>query len=81
MFTNAFSKKEKVVELDGGTEPVHIAVCFDEHMEMPFLALAESLRYSIKNSHRTLILHAIYTGRISEIVSRLTSHTSNNFIV
>jgi len=81
MFTNAFSKKEKVVELDGGTEPVHIAVCFDEHMEMPFLALAESLRYSIKNSHRTLILHAIYTDRISEIVSRLTSHNSNNFIV
>ena len=81
MFTPDFSKKEKVVKSDGSTEPVHIAVCFDENMDMPFLALAESLRYSIKNRHRSLIIHAIYRGQLSETVSRLTSHNSNNFIV
>jgi lipopolysaccharide biosynthesis glycosyltransferase len=80
MFTHAFSKK-KVVEPDGSTEPVHIAVCFDENMDMPFLALAESLRYSLKNRYRTLIIHAIYSGQLSETVSRLTSHNSNTFIV
>ncbi len=81
MFTPDFSKKEKIVKSDGSMEPVHIAVCFDEHMELPFLALAESLRYSIKNMYRTLIIHAIYIDRLSETVSRLTSHNSNNFIV
>jgi lipopolysaccharide biosynthesis glycosyltransferase len=80
MFTRAFSKK-KVVEPDGSREPVHIAVCFDENMDMPFLALAESLRYSIKNRYRTLIIHAIYSGQLSDTVLRLTSRNSNNFIV
>jgi hypothetical protein len=62
MFTHTFSKKEKAVEPDGSTEPVHIAVCFDENMDMPFLALAESLRYSLKNRYITLIIHVIYTA-------------------
>jgi len=66
---------------DPDADAVHVAVCFDEQMEMPFLALAESLRHSIKDRCRKLIIHAIYMGQLSESVSRLELYNTGNFVV
>ena len=41
-------------------DTVHIACCFDEHMELPFLVLANSIKRHLKED-RKVVLHAFHS--------------------
>jgi lipopolysaccharide biosynthesis glycosyltransferase len=71
----------KAFSYDHCLETIHVAVCFDEHMAMPFLALAASLRHTKKDKSRKLILHAIHMGRLPDIVARLEDYNTESFVV
>jgi lipopolysaccharide biosynthesis glycosyltransferase len=55
-----------MAELAGSTNAVHVACCFDQKMELPFLVLASSLRRHLKGE-RKVILHAFHSDPIAHL--------------
>jgi lipopolysaccharide biosynthesis glycosyltransferase len=53
-----------MAERVGSTSTVHVACCFDQKMELPFLVLASSLKRHLK-SDRKVILHAFHSDPIA----------------
>ena len=53
-----------VAEPAGSADTVHVACCFDEKMELPFLVLASSLKRHLKGD-RKVVLHAFHSDPIA----------------
>src|SRR3984885_8725439 len=53
-----------MAEQAGSTSTVHVACCFDQKMELPFLVLASSLKRHLKGDRR-VVLHAFHSDRIA----------------
>src|SRR5271165_5010532 len=53
-----------MTELAGSASTVHVACCFDQKMELPFLVLASSLKRHLKGD-RKVVLHAFHSDPIA----------------
>ncbi|HEY2531069.1 MAG TPA: glycosyltransferase family 8 protein [Xanthobacteraceae bacterium] len=53
-----------MAELAGSAGTVHVACCFDQQMELPFLILASSLKRHLKGDRR-VVLHALHSDPIA----------------
>jgi lipopolysaccharide biosynthesis glycosyltransferase len=53
-----------MAELADSARTVHVACCFDQKMELPFLVLASSLKRHLKND-RKVVLHAFHSDPIA----------------
>jgi len=53
-----------MAELAGSAGTVHVACCFDQKMELPFLVLASSLKRHLKGD-RKVVLHAFHSDPIA----------------
>ncbi len=53
-----------MAELAGSGGIVHVACCFDQKMELPFLVLASSLKRHLKDNRR-VVLHAFHSDSIA----------------
>ena len=53
-----------MAELAGSSSTVHVACCFDQKMELPFLVLASSLKRRLKGDRR-VVLHAFHSDPVA----------------
>ncbi len=62
----------------GSTGTVHIACCFDQKMELPFLVLASSIKKHLKADRRA-VLHAFHSDPIMHNLAYFTELNSESF--
>ncbi len=67
-----------MAELAGSTSTVHVACCFDQKMELPFLVLAGSLKRRLK-SDRRVVLHAFHSDPIAHDLAYFVGLNSATF--
>ena len=60
------------------TRPVHVACCFDQKMELPFLVLASSLKRHLKGD-RKVVLHAVHSDPIAHDLAYFVGLNSATF--
>jgi lipopolysaccharide biosynthesis glycosyltransferase len=65
-------------ELVGSAVTVHIACCFDQQMELPFLVLASSLKRHLKGD-RKVVLHAFHSDPIAHDPAYFVEFNSATF--
>jgi lipopolysaccharide biosynthesis glycosyltransferase len=65
-------------DLASSTSTVHVACCFDEKMELPFLVLASSLKRRLKGD-RMVVLHAIHSDPIAHDLAYFVGLNSATF--
>jgi lipopolysaccharide biosynthesis glycosyltransferase len=67
-----------MVEVAGSASTVHVACCFDQKMELPFLVLASSLKRHLKGD-RKIVLHALHSDPIVHDLAYFSEFTSAMF--
>jgi lipopolysaccharide biosynthesis glycosyltransferase len=67
-----------MAELAGSASTVHVACCFDQQMELPFLVLASSLRRHLKGD-RKVVLHAFHSDPIAHDLAYFVEFNSATF--
>jgi lipopolysaccharide biosynthesis glycosyltransferase len=67
-----------MAEQAGSTRTVHVACCFDQKMELPFLVLASSLKRRLKGD-RTVVLHAFHSDPIAHDLAYFVELNSATF--
>jgi lipopolysaccharide biosynthesis glycosyltransferase len=67
-----------MAELAGLTSTVHVACCFDQKMELPFLVLASSLKRRLKGN-RKVVLHAFHSDPIAHDLAYFAALNSATF--
>jgi lipopolysaccharide biosynthesis glycosyltransferase len=67
-----------MAELAGSAGTVHVACCFDQKMELPFLVLASSLKRHLKND-RKVVLHAFHSDPIAHDLAYFVELNSATF--
>ena len=67
-----------MAELAGLTSTVHVACCFDQKMELPFLVLASSLKRHL-NGDRKVVLHALHSDPIAHDLAYFAALNSATF--
>ena len=67
-----------MTELAGSAGTVHVACCFDQQMELPFLVLASSLKRHLKGD-RKVILHAFHSDPIAHDLAYFVGFNSATF--
>jgi lipopolysaccharide biosynthesis glycosyltransferase len=65
-------------ELAGSAGTAHVACCFDQQMELPFLVLANSLKRHLKG-YRKVVLHAFHTDPIAHDLAYFVGLNSSVF--
>jgi lipopolysaccharide biosynthesis glycosyltransferase len=65
-------------ELAGSAGTVHVACCFDQQMELPFLVLASSLKRRLKDD-RKVVLHAFHSDPIAHDLAYFVGLNSATF--
>jgi len=67
-----------MAELAGSAGTVHVACCFDQKMELPFLVLASSLKRHLEGD-RKVILHAFHSDPIAHDLAYFVGFNSATF--
>jgi lipopolysaccharide biosynthesis glycosyltransferase len=67
-----------MAELAGSAGTVHVACCFDQQMELPFLVLASSLKRHLKGD-RKVVLHAFHSDPIAHDLAYFVGFNSAMF--
>ena len=67
-----------MAEQAGSTSTVHVACCFDQKMELPFLVLASSLKRRLKGDRR-VVLHAFHSDPIAHDLAYFVELNSATF--
>jgi lipopolysaccharide biosynthesis glycosyltransferase len=67
-----------MAELAGLAGTVHVACCFDQQMELPFLVLASSLKRHLKGD-RKVVLHAFHSDPIAHNLAYFVVFNSATF--
>src|SRR5215469_16497881 len=67
-----------MAELAGSADTVHVACCFDQKMELPFLVLASSLKRHLEGD-RKVILHAFHSDPIAHDLAYFVGFNSATF--
>ncbi|HEY2530124.1 MAG TPA: glycosyltransferase family 8 protein [Xanthobacteraceae bacterium] len=67
-----------MAEVAGSGGTVHVACCFDQQMELPFLVLAGSLKRHLKGSRR-VVLHAFHSDPIAHDLAYFVGFNSATF--
>ena len=67
-----------MAELAGSAGTVHVACCFDQQMELPFLVLASSLKRHLKGDRR-VVLHAFHSDPIAHDLAYFVGFNSATF--
>ena len=67
-----------MAERIGSAGTVHVACCFDQKMELPFLVLASSLKRHLK-SDRKVVLHAFHSDPIALDLAYFAEFNSATF--
>ena len=67
-----------MAELAGSAGTVHVACCFDQQMELPFLVLASSLKRHLKGD-RKVVLHAFHSDPIAHDLAYFFGFNSATF--
>lgn len=65
-------------ELAGLAGTVHVACCFDQQMELPFLVLASSLKRHLKGD-RKVVLHAFHSDPVAHDLAYFVGFNSATF--
>ncbi len=65
-------------EAAGSVGTVHVACCFDQNMELPFLVLASSLKRHLKGD-RKVVLHALHSHPIAHNLAYFVELNSATF--
>jgi lipopolysaccharide biosynthesis glycosyltransferase len=72
------AEADYVAERADSTDTVHVACCFDQKMELPFLVLASSLKRHLKGD-RKVILHAFHSDPIAHDLAYFVELNSATF--
>src|ERR1700688_1803898 len=67
-----------MADLASSTSTVHVACCFDQKMELPFLVLASSLKRRLKGDRRA-VLHAFHSDPIAHDLAYFVELNSATF--
>jgi lipopolysaccharide biosynthesis glycosyltransferase len=67
-----------VAERTDSADTVHVACCFDQKMELPFLVLASSLKRHLK-SDRKVVLHAFHSDPVAHDPAYFVQFNSATF--
>src|ERR1700688_3826411 len=67
-----------MADLASSTSTVHVACCFDQKMELPFLVLASSLKRRLKGDRR-VVLHAFHSDPIAHDLAYFVGLNSATF--
>jgi len=67
-----------MAELAGSADTVHVACCFDQKMELPFLVLASSLKRHLEGN-RKVVLHAFHSDPIAHELAYFVGSNSATF--
>jgi lipopolysaccharide biosynthesis glycosyltransferase len=67
-----------MADLAGTADTVHVACCFDQNMELPFLVLASSLKRHLKGD-RKVVLHAFHSDAIAHDPAYFSGFNSARF--
>jgi len=67
-----------MAELAGSAGTVHVACCFDQKMELPFLVLASSLKRHLKGD-RKVVVHAFHSDPIARDLAHIVGLNSATF--
>jgi lipopolysaccharide biosynthesis glycosyltransferase len=67
-----------MAERAGSTNAVHVACCFDQQMELPFLVLASSVKRHLKGD-RKVVLHAFHSDPLAHDLAYFVELNSATF--